>query len=121
MPRCSWSHAVCICYSDSPKTAGKKLREVMEAASALVRGPLDVEGSEASNEWERCHSEYFDSPEYGVMELKNKLWSIHCFYLVNASSTWLPRTLPTVPKEEAAGVAFIEMKEELKRLHDKAA
>ncbi len=118
MPRYSWSHSALIAYSEEPKVAGKKLREVMEAASALVRSPLDTDYSEASKEWSQRHSEYFDSPLYGSMVLQNKQWTIFCG---NDCSPRLPTLLPAVPKDEAAGLAFLELRRELQTLHDNGA
>ena len=107
-----------IAYSEEPKVAGKKLREVMEAASALVRSPLDTEYSEASKEWSRRHSEYFDSPLYGSMVLHDEQWTIYCG---NDCSPQLATLLPAVPKDEAAGLAFLALRRELQRLHDNTA
>jgi hypothetical protein len=118
IPRHSWSHSVLIAYSEQPKVAGKKLREVMEAASALVRSPLDMDNSEAYKEWSQRHSDYFHSPLYGSMDLQNKHWTIYCG---NDCSPRLGTFLPAVPKDEAAGLAFLELRRELQRLHDNPA
>ncbi len=115
IPRSSWSHSVRISYKEEPQAAGKKLKEAMEAASALVRGALDSEHSEAAKDWERRHSEYFDTPLYGSMDLKNKRWTIYCG---NDCSPQLATSLPATPNDEAAGLAVFELRQELQRLHE---
>lgn len=99
-----------VAHSEGAKTAGKIVRQAMEAASILVRSAIDTAHSE---EWQSRYSEHFNSPVYGSMELKDKRWTIYCG---NDCSPQLATSLPAVPSDEAAGLAFFELRQELQRL-----
>lgn len=115
LPRLSWSRSVLIVQSEDAKTVGKMVRQAMEAASLLVSKPIDTHDSK---EWRSRYSEHFNSPMYGSMELKDKRWTIYCG---NDCSPQLETVLPAVPSDEAAGLAYFELREELLRLDGQAA
>jgi hypothetical protein len=118
MPRSSWSRSALISYAERTESVGMKLRQIMKAASLLVGGPIDDAHSEEAKEWSRRHSEYFASPLYGSMVLHNKQWTIFCG---NDCSSRLTTSLPLVPQDKAAALAFLELRKELQRLHENPA